>query len=775
MVKKNPLNKRILRDLKSDFLKYFLTLLMLVVCIAAGFAFVLTNNSVSKTFYDGFDRYNVEDGQFILKSKMNKAQKKIIEADDLIVYENFYIEENNVNSKIRIYNSLNRESVDKLCVMSGNLPKEKYEIALDRMYAQNNNIQIGDTIKTENNTYTVSGLLAFVDYACLYESNNDVMFDAIIFGIGVVSDDTFATYSSNNMNFNYVWKFKEEITDTNELKAVCEDISKRISSCAKLEYFVPRYANIAISFVGEDLVSDYYGMIFFLYILLIILAYINAITISNTIDQETKVIGTLRAIGYSKKELLKHYLTVSIIITLIGTLIGFLLGNTILKQAMLRMYYNSYSLATYEDHYSLNVFLIVLIIPILINIVINYMVLKKKLELSPLKFLRNDLTKIKNKKIIKLSPKISFIKRFQLRVLFQNKKSFITLFLGLFLANFILLFGIAFPQMINNYETLAINDMRCKYTYMLSLPTSSLNEDNKLISTISLINFANQVETDNPDAEKFSAYSLKTYAKLIRNDDVVIYGIQKDSKYYDLDFNNKTLCISKGFADKYMVKKGETIHLKEAYEEKYYDFIVDDIVDNATVVCAYMDIDYLNEYFDLGKNFFCGYFSDSEITDIDSKYIGNTIDEITLTKLSRQLDVSMSTFMIIMQAFSILVFFVVIFLLSKTIIEKNSNNISLTKILGYKNSEINRIYMNMTAYIVVISALITIPLLKYSLMFLFEWMLRLMLAGWVPIIINDSAFIETTILGILTYLIVSFIEYQKIRKIPMTNALKNDE
>ncbi|MBQ3419556.1 MAG: FtsX-like permease family protein [Erysipelotrichaceae bacterium] len=775
MVKKNPLNKRILRDLKSDFLKYFLTLLMLVVCIAAGFAFVLTNNSVSKTFYDGFDRYNVEDGQFVLKSKMNKAQKKIIEADDLIVYENFYIEENNANSKIRIYNSLNRESVDKLCVMSGNLPKEKYEIALDRMYAQNNNIQIGDTIKTENNTYTVSGLLAFVDYACLYESNNDVMFDAISFGIGVVSDDTFATYSSNNMSFNYVWKFKEEITDTNELKEVCEDISKRISSCAKLEYFVPRYANIAISFVGEDLVSDYYGMIFFLYILLIILAYINAITISNTIDQEAKVIGTLRAIGYSKKELLKHYLTVPIIITLIGTLIGFLLGNTILKQAMLRMYYNSYSLATYEDHYSLNVFLIVLIIPILINIVINYMVLKKKLELSPLKFLRNDLTKIKNKKIIKLSPKISFIKRFQLRVLFQNKKSYITLFLGLFLANFILLFGIAFPQMINNYETLAINDMRCKYTYMLSLPTSSLNEDNKLISTISLINFANQVETDNPDAEKFSAYSLKTYAKLIRNDDVVIYGIQKDSKYYDLDFNNKTLCISKGFADKYMVKKGETIHLKEAYEEKYYDFIVDDIVDNATVVCAYMDIDYLNEYFDLGKNFFCGYFSDSEITDIDSKYIGNTIDEITLTKLSRQLDVSMSTFMIIMQAFSILVFFVVIFLLSKTIIEKNSNNISLTKILGYKNSEINRIYMNMTAYIVVISALITIPLLKYSLMLLFEWMLRLMLAGWVPIIINDSAFIETTILGILTYLIVSFIEYQKIRKIPMTNALKNEE
>lgn len=775
MVKKNPLNKRILRDLKSDFLKYFLTLLMLVVCIAAGFAFVLTNNSVSKTFYDGFDRYNVEDGQFILKSKMNKAQKKIIEADGLIVYENFYIEENNVNSKIRIYNSLNRESVDKLCVMSGNLPKEKYEIALDRMYAQNNNIQIGDTIKTENNTYTVSGLLAFVDYACLYESNNDVMFDAISFGIGVVSDDTFATYSSNNMNFNYVWKFKDEITDTNELKEVCEDISKRISSCAKLEYFVPRYANIAISFVGEDLVSDYYGMVFFLYILLIILAYINAITISNTIDQEAKVIGTLRAIGYSKKELLKHYLTVPIIITLIGTLIGFLLGNTILKQAMLRMYYNSYSLATYEDHYSLNVFLIVLIIPILINIVINYMVLKKKLELSPLKFLRNDLTKIKNKKIIKLSPKISFIKRFQLRVLFQNKKSYITLFLGLFLANFILLFGIAFPQMINNYETLAINDMRCKYTYMLSLPTSSLNEDNKLISTISLINFANQVETDNPDAEKFSAYSLKTYAKLIRNDDVVIYGIQKDSKYYDLDFNNKTLCISKGFADKYMVKKGETIHLKEAYEEKYYDFIVDDIVDNATVVCAYMDIDYLNEYFDLGKNFFCGYFSDSEITDIDSKYIGNTIDEITLTKLSRQLDVSMSTFMIIMQAFSILVFFVVIFLLSKTIIEKNSNNISLTKILGYRNSEINRIYMNMTAYIVVISALITIPLLKYSLMFLFEWMLRLMLAGWVPIIINDSAFIETTILGILTYLIVSFIEYQKIRKIPMTNALKNEE
>lgn len=36
--------------------------------------------------------------------------------------------------------------------MSGKLPKEDNEIAIDRLYAENNNLEIGDNLKIQNKT-----------------------------------------------------------------------------------------------------------------------------------------------------------------------------------------------------------------------------------------------------------------------------------------------------------------------------------------------------------------------------------------------------------------------------------------------------------------------------------------------------------------------------------------------------------------------------------------------------------------------------------------------
>ena len=53
----------------------------------------------------------------------------------------------------------------------------------------------------------------------------------------------------------------------------------------------------------------------------------------------------------------------------------------------------------------------------------------------------------------------------------------------------------------------------------------------------------------------------------------------------------------------------------------------------------------LNDIFDLGEDYYSGYFSDTELTDIKSQYIGSVVDLDALTKISRQLDVSMGSMM----------------------------------------------------------------------------------------------------------------------------------
>ena len=71
-----------------------------------------------------------------------------------------------------------------------------------------------------------------------------------------------------------------------------------------------------------------------------------------------------------------------------------------------------------------------------------------------------------------------------------------------------------------------------------------------------------------------------------------------------------------------------------------------------------MDQQKLNKTFDLGTDYYSGYFSKTKITDIDEKYISSTIDVEDLTKISRQLDVSMGSMMNLMDGFSVIFFLV---------------------------------------------------------------------------------------------------------------------
>ena len=77
----------------------------------------------------------------------------------------------------------------------------------------------------------------------------------------------------------------------------------------------------------------------------------------------------------------------------------------------------------------------------------------------------------------------------------------------------------------------------------------------------------------------------------------------------------------------------------------------------------------LNDTFDLGSDYFSGYLSKTEITDIDQKYISSVIDLDSLSKISRQLTVSMGSMMSLVDGFAILMFVILIYLLSKIIID----------------------------------------------------------------------------------------------------------
>ena len=769
---KSPLRKRLPRELKGELGKYLVVFLLMVATIGFVSGFLVADGSMLKAYNEGFAKYNIENGNFRVKEKIYPAQKEEIEKNDIKLYENYYIEQTMSNkSTIRFFK--NRKQVNKVCLMKGSFPKKADEMAIDRMYADNNKLTVGDTMKSKGKTWKITGLVALSDYSSLFQNNSDTLFDAVKFGVAIVTDKGFQTLDKKACQYNYSWTYNKEPENEKAEKEVAEDLMENIGKEVTLESFVPRYQNQAINFTGEDMGSDRAMIIVLLYMVIVIMAFVFGVTISNTIRNEAAVIGTLRASGYTRKELIHHYMVLPICVTLAGSLIGNILGYTVLKNVCAGMYYGSYSLPTYVTVWNGEAFLLTTVVPVLIMLLINYMVLHHKLKLSPLQFLRRDLSGKKKKKAMYLSPKTSIFHRFRLRIIFQNKSNYLVLFTGILFANLLLFFGLLLPSVLSHYQVEIQNGLLAKYQYLLEAPASAAS-GNELDRLISMLEFSAGTKTDNPDAEEFSAYSLDTLPGKYKTEEIMLYGVDPYSDYVKVDTKDGVY-ISSAYADKFQIKKGDMIKLKEKYEKDTYSFKVKGIYQYSGALCVFMDQQKLNKTFDLGTDYYSGYFSKTKITDIDEKYIGSVIDLSALTKVSRQLNVSMGNMMGLVNGFAVAIFLVLIYLLSKIIIEKNAQSISMAKILGYTNGEIGRLYILSTSIIVILCLLLSFPIEETFMKIIFREMMLASISGWITLWIDPMIYVEMFVIGAVTYAVVAALEYRKIQKVPMDEAIKNVE
>lgn len=800
---KSPLRKRLPRELKSEIGKYLIVFILMVTTIGFVSGFLVADGSMLIAYNESFEKYNIEDGNLRTAEQIYKTQREEIEKLGIKLYENFYLEESLDNgSTMRIFK--NREEVNRVCLMKGELPTKTGEIAIDRMYADNNSLSVGDTLQSGKKTWKITGLVALSDYSCLFQNNNDSMFDSVKFGVSVVTEDEFDSLKQDKLQYNYSWKYDQKPKTEKEEKEVSEDLMEDIGKIVTLEAFVPQYQNQAINFTGDDMGSDKAMIIMLLYIVIVIMAFVFGITISNTIRKEAGVIGTLRASGYTRRELVMHYMTLPVLITLIGALIGNILGYTVFKGVCAGMYYGSYSLPTYVTIWNAEAFLLTTVVPVIIMLVVNYGILRHKLKLSPLKFLRRDLSGRKQKRAIRLSPKIKIFSRFRLRVIFQNMSNYIVLFIGILFANLLLMFGLLLPSVLSHYQLEIQDNMLAKYQYMLQVPVSAVS-GNKFESLVSLLEFYMDSETKNEDAEEFSAYSLNTLPGKYKSEEVLLYGIEPDSKYVKINFDdtqdkiesgnteekknegktdkpadeikkgNTGVYISKAYADKFLLHEGDTITLKEKYEKDEYSFKIAGIYDYTAALCVFMPRSDLNDLFDLGDDYYSGYFSDTEITDIKNQYIGSVVNLDALTKISRQLDVSMGSMMGLVNGFAIMIYMVLIYLLSKIIIEKNAQSISMVKILGYTNGEISRLYILSTSVVVVLCLLLSLPIETAVMNVLFREMMLASISGWITLWIDPMIYVQMFGAGIVTYGLVALLEFRRVKKVPMDEALKNVE
>ena len=754
---KNPLRKRIFRELKEDFSKYLVIFLFMTLTIGFISGFLVAAGSMKTAYDESFEKYNIEDGHFVLDKKADNDLIKEIEKENVTLYENFYKDidtDSNMDGKndstLRVFKD--RKEVNKICLLKGEMPENDNEITIDRMYADNNKVKVGDKIRVGDKEFKVSGLVALSDFSALYSDNNDLMFDAVLFGVAIVKDDVFEAFD-HNISYSYVWKYRNEpVNETKEKKMSDKFLEKMVEDVYmvqnNVEIYIPRYQNNAIQFTGDDIGGDQSMMLVLLYILIVIMAFVFAVTINHTITREAAVIGTLRASGYTRTELIRHYIFLPIMVSLVAAVIGNILGYTAFKYVAASMYYGSYSLPTYVTIWNGKAFILTTVVPLIIMLVVNFISLYKKLKRSPLKFIRRDLSKKKNKKAFKL-PAFKFMSRFRLRIIFQNKVSYSTLFVGIAFANILLMFGLMMHPLLEKYQDEIVDNMMANYQYVLKNP----------------------VDVKDDEAEKYCLNSLE-FSKYSLKEDISIYGIENNSKYLKDDVSDGYY-VSNTFSQKYRVNAGDTITLKEKYGSKKYKFKIKGTVEYPAGLVIFMSNKEFCKVFDKDDDYYTGYFSNKELN-IKEKDVASCITEDDLTKTSRQLNVSMGQIFYLINIFAVVLFVILIYLLTKLIIEKNTNSISMVKILGYNNGEIARLYLMATTWVVVISILLSIIISKEIIEVIYFEMMK-DYTGWLSLYIAPKVYVEMFVLGIVSYGLVAILQFRKIKKVPMDEALKNVE
>jgi putative ABC transport system permease protein len=508
----------------------------------------------------------------------------------------------------------------------------------------------------------------------------------------VLSKEGFDRLDESTVTYRYSYRYNDRnLSDKEKIEAAKEIQKLLVANGVNIQDFLTAQNNQSITYLANDMGADGPLVEVFIYIMVAIIAFVFAVLSANTIEEEAPIIGTLRSMGYTKWELIIHYMAPAILVALLGSIVGNALGYTVMIKPFKNIYYTSYCLPPLTLQFNQSAFIKTTILPVVIMIVVNLALLVNKMSLSPLKFLRKDLKKRKQKKAAKL-PNLKFLSRFRIRVILQNKGSFLILFFGIFLSSFLLMFGIGLQPLMDHYVNTIDDTLPYEYQYILKAP----------------------VEVSG--GEKVLIYSLETAYALTRdNVEVTFYGVQKSSNIFDditVPTKKNHIVVSDSFAKKLNASVGDEIIFEDTANEKTYTLQVDAICPYTNNLGAYMSIDDLSELLGKDAGTFNCYVSQKKL-DIDDAYIAKFMNRSDFLGAAKQMMISFGNVITFMNVFSIFAYMVLMYLLTKIVIDKNSLYISFMKVFGYDKTEIRKLYLDASAIVVLISLLVCLPLEAY--------------------------------------------------------------
>lgn len=768
----SPLRKRFPRELKNNLGKYLGIFLLMSVTIALTSGFLLAAHSIGVIIDDMPEQYSIEDARFTTAfeatdEQLNAAADAAREAGaggaDIFRNWSFDADFNHAQGDdgrdrtLRVYQ--HRTQVDLAAYADGRVPEAADEVAVDRVFATNNGITVGEEVELFGQRFTVCGIMTTSDNQALFQSNSDFTVNTLTFGVAEVSESGFAALETTGHQpaYTYSVRFVDRDLTVAERTDAEKDMMRALSTAgATVDDLTDSSANQGIGYAADDVSGDSTMWSVLLYMIIVIMAFVFVVLTSGTIEEESAIIGTLLASGYRRRELVTHYLALPAAVGIAAAVAGNVAGYTLMSEPMRNLYYGSYSLPPYYATWSWGVFAQTTVLPVATLVGITLLGLLRKMGHTPLEFLRHETSKGGVKRGFALPERLSFIARFRMRVFLRNLGNFATLFVGIGFASMLLLFSLAILPTMTHYAENLHNNVVAEHMYTLKAP----------------------LEVDNAQAEKYAVYSLEyDRGEGSGTETITVYGVPEDSRYWDdLAVGDGHVVFGNGLIDKFRFADGQTVNLYDKYEDETREVTYEGdgcAWGTKSDMAVYMSLDDFNRFFGNDAGYFNGYASDQEL-DLDARYLASDLTPESMDAIGEQFVGMMDDMIGMLMGLSVFIFLVFMYLLTKSVIDRSARAISYMKVFGYRDSEISRLYVRSITLTVAVSLVVCQPLIIGGLTLLFRAML-LAYNGNIEIYVPMAAIAEVIAIGFATYLAVALLHIRRIKRVPLALALKVQE
>lgn len=595
------------------------------------------------------------------------------------------------------------------------------------------------------------------------------------YGIDITIEMIDAYLASNN---DLRATYEEEVE-----KALQEVVDEQISSLSPTWYVLDRDSVTSAYLFKTDAlkmrtISLIFPPFFFLIAMLVCLA-----SMSRIITRDRAYIGTLKALGFSKRKISLKYILYGLVSSLIGCIGGAVIGIFAIPAAIMMIYssvYYIHSLTfTFQSLYvfGFSALMIVLLLAVVIGVILSNL-----REPAAQLMLGNKSPKPGKKILLERIPflwkHIKFKYKSMFRNIFRFKKNLLMMIIGVGGCTGMLLTSFGLQDSFNVIKDDQYN-MIIKYDALLTVNENNYDlkdEFNNLLIDVNYIATNYQRVT----LEEDESYNIQLIAS---NDNLNDFVGLYDTSNNPIVFNKDSIIISKQLSDNFDINKNDSIIINTDFGEKI--LTVSDVCINYIDNYIFMGEEAYNNNFTSEDNtnfiynsYLIDFISDNQ-NDIDVAidYLSNldVVSSVSSTTSTRQMydsiidNLSMIVILIVLLSGALAA--IVIYNLTDININERIREIATLRVLGYRRREVLMYILREIFVMATIGIAIGLGIGVFLHWFI---VINIESVGILfSLTISWQSYIYAILIAWVFVIIVTMCFYPRIRKINMAESLKS--